>query len=52
MKNNNFLISNSNGNIFELKFNNETFEDVAIKKNIHSDFVTSFAELNNEILYY
>ena len=51
MKNNNFLISNSNGNIFELKFNNEIFEDVAIKKNIHSDFVTSFAELNNGILF-
>ena len=51
MKNNNFLISNSNGSVFELKFNNETFEDVAIKKNIHSDFVTSFAELNNGILF-
>ena len=32
MKNNNFLISNENGDVFELKYNNKTFEIIANKK--------------------
>ncbi len=32
MINNNFLISNVNGDVFELKYNNKTFEIVANKK--------------------
>lgn len=51
MKNNDVLISNTIGTIFQLKFNNKTFEVIADKKNIHNDFVTSFAELNNGILF-
>ena len=50
MKNNNFLISNVNGDVFELKYNNKTFEIIANKKKMHLDFVSCFAELNNGIL--
>ena len=50
MKNNNFLISNVNGDVFELKYNNKTFEIIANKKKMHFNIVTCFAELNNGIL--
>ena len=44
------MISNVNGDVFELKYNNETFEIVANKKKMHLHLVTCFAELNNGIL--
>ena len=50
MKNNNFLISNINGDVFELKYNNKTFEIISNKKKMHFDAVSCFAELNNGIL--
>ena len=50
MKNNNFLISNINGDVFELKYNNKTFEIIANKKKMHLDAVSCFTELNNGIL--
>ena len=49
MKNNNFLVSDIYGDVYELKFENETFKIIDIKKEMAFE-ITSFVELNNGTL--
>ena len=49
MKNNNFLVSDSYGDVYELKFENETFKIIDIKKEMAFE-ITCFVELNNGTL--
>ena len=50
MKNNNFLVSDSYGDVYELKFENETFKIIDIKKEMAALQITSIVELNNGTL--
>ena len=50
IKNNNFLIGDLDGNIYEIKYQNKEFTLIAAKKNIHIDLITCFCELNNGTL--
>jgi len=50
MKNNNFLVSDSYGDAYELKFENETFKIIDIKKEMVFYEITSIVELNNGTL--
>jgi hypothetical protein len=49
LKNNNFLVSDIYGDVYELKFENETFKIIDIKKEMAFE-ITSFVELNNGTL--
>ena len=50
LKNNNFLVSDKYGDVYELKFENETFKIIDIKKEMASLQITSIVELNNGTL--